>query len=82
MNFLRNTFGVILGLVVAALIITLGVRLNPSWITYEQFAPFKRWEYLLYSVRNKDYFFVALLVSSGIGAMIGGVVTADRKSVV
>ncbi|AQW90862.1 hypothetical protein HZP84_15270 [Elizabethkingia anophelis] len=76
MNFLRNTFGVILGLFVAALIITLGVRLNPAWITYEQFAPFKRWEYLLYSVRNKDYFFVALLVSSGIGAMIGGVVTA------
>ena len=65
-----------MGLFVAALIITLGVRLNPAWITYEQFAPFKRWEYLLYSVRNKDYFFVALLVSSGIGAMIGGVVTA------
>lgn len=76
MNFLRNTLGVLLGLTVAALIITLGVRLNPDWITYDQFAPFKRWEYLLKSVRHKDYFYIALLVSSGIGACVGGVVTA------
>ncbi|NAW52045.1 hypothetical protein GNY06_11920 [Elizabethkingia argentiflava] len=76
MNFLRNTFGVLLGLAVAAFIITLGVRLNPSWITYDQFTPFKKWEYLLFSVRNKDYFFIALLVASGIGAMVGGVITA------
>ena len=37
MNFLRNTFAVIIGLAVAALIITLGIRLNSSWITYEDF---------------------------------------------
>ncbi len=76
MNFLRNTFAVILGLAVAALIITLGIRLNSSWITYEDFTPFKRWETLLKSVEHKPYFFVALLISSGIAATVGGVVTA------
>ena len=76
MNFLRNTFAVIIGLAVAALIITLGIRLNSSWITYEDFTPFKRWETLLKSVEHKPYFFVALLMSSGIAATVGGVVTA------
>lgn len=76
MNFLRNTFAVIIGLAVAALIITLGIRLNSSWITYENFTPFKRWETLLKSVEHKPYFFVALLISSGIAATVGGVVTA------
>ncbi len=76
MNFLRNTFAVLTGLAVAALIISLGVRLNSSWITYDEFAPFKHWERLLKSVENKPYFFVALLVSSGIAATVGGVVTA------
>ena len=76
MNFLRNTFAVIIGLAVAALIITLGIRLNSSWITYEDFTPFKRWETLLKSVEHKPYFFVALLISSGIAATVGGVITA------
>ena len=76
MNFFRNTIGVLVGLGVAALIITLGIRLNPSWITYKEFAPFKQWETLLYSVRDKPYFFVALLVSSGIASTVGGVITA------
>ena len=76
MNFLRNTFAVIIGLAVAALIITLGIRLNSSWITYEDFTPFQRWETLLKSVEHKPYFFVALLISSGIAATVGGVVTA------
>lgn len=76
MNFLRNTLAVVVGLSVAALIITLGVRLNPSWITYDHFAPFKNWERLLISVRNKPYFFIALLFSSGIAATVGGVTAA------
>ena len=76
MNFLRNTFAVIIGLAVAALIITLGIKLNSSWITYEDFTPSKRWETLLKSVEHKPYFFVALLISSGIAATVGGVVTA------
>lgn len=76
MNFLRNTIGVLVGLSVAAVIITAGIRLNPSWITYDDFAPFKHWENLLISVQNKPYFFVALLISSGIASTVGGVVTA------
>ena len=76
MNFLRNTFAVFVGLAVSALLISLGVRLNSSWITYDEFAPFKHWESLLRSMQNKPYFFVALLISSGIAATVGGVFTA------
>ncbi|WP_027376548.1 hypothetical protein [Kaistella palustris] len=76
MNFLRNTFAVIVGLGMAALLISLGVRLNSDWITYEDYAPFKHWETLLQSMEHKPYFFVALLISSGIAATVGGVVTA------
>jgi len=75
-NFLRNTFAVLAGLFVSGLIITLGVRINPAWISYDQWAPFENWGRLLRTVKDKDYFFVALLVSSGIGATVGGVVTA------
>ncbi|WHF50437.1 hypothetical protein QGN23_08250 [Chryseobacterium gotjawalense] len=76
MNFLRNTFAVLTGLAVAAILISLGIRLNSSWITYDEYAPFQRWETLLKSMEHKPYFFVALLISSGIAATVGGVVTA------
>ena len=76
MNFLRNTFAVLLGLAVAALLISLGVRLNSSWITYDKFSAFQKWETVLKSVEHKPYFFVALLISSGIAATVGGVITA------
>ncbi|QBO57399.1 hypothetical protein [Chryseobacterium salivictor] len=76
MNFLRNTFAVLTGLAVAAILISLGIRLNSSWITYGEYAPFQRWETLLKSMEHKPYFFVALLISSGIAATVGGVVTA------
>lgn len=76
MEFLRNTIGVLIGLAAAALVITLGVRLNPSWIVYEEYAPFEHWESLLKSVKHKPYFFVALLISSGIASTLGGIVTA------
>ena len=76
MNFLRNTFAVLTGLFVAGLLISLGVRINSSWITYDGFTPFQRWETLLKAMEHKPYFFVALLISSGIAATVGGVVTA------
>lgn len=76
MNFLRNTFAVIMGLAVAAFLISLGIRLNSSWVTYNEFPPFREWESLLKSVEHKPYFFVVLLISSGIAATVGGVVTA------
>jgi hypothetical protein len=76
MNFLRNTLGVLAGLVIAALIITLGIKIDSEWVTYKQFAPFDHWEALLKSVQRKDSFFVALLFFGGLGVTFGGVVTA------
>lgn len=76
MNFLRNTLGVLVGLAVAGAIISLGVRIDSSWINYKEFAPFEHWEKLLKSVEYKPGFFWVLLFSAGIGATIGGVTTA------
>lgn len=76
MNFFRNLIGVLAGLFVAAIIISLGVRINSDWITYDEYAPFKHWGQLLYDVRNNDYFFIALLFFGGLGVTFGGVVTA------
>ncbi|WP_417427703.1 hypothetical protein [Halpernia sp.] len=76
MNFLRNTFAVIVGLLVAGFIITLGIRLNPSWINYDQLTPFQQWDSLLKSVQHKPYFFVVLLISTGVASTVGGVITA------
>lgn len=76
MNFLRNTFAVVVGLLAAGIIITLGVRLNPSWINYQQLTPFQNWESVLKSVQHKPYFFVALLISTGIASIVGGVIAA------
>ena len=76
MNFLRNTLGVLAGLVVAALIITFGVKIDSEWVTYSEFAPFEHWGLLLKSVQDKDSFFVALLIFGGLGVTVGGVVTA------
>lgn len=76
MNFLRNTLAVLVGLAFSAIIISLGIRLNSSWVTYDEYAPFTRWRNLLESMEHKPYFFVALLISSGIAATLGGVATA------
>lgn len=76
MNILRNTFGVLVGLAVAGLIISLGVRIKPEWVTYERFSPFQSWEKFLWTRRHDDGFFVYLLFLSGISSTIGGVVTA------
>lgn len=76
MNFLRNTLGVLLGLAVAGAVISLGVRIDSSWINYEEFSPFEHWEKLLKSVEHKPGFFWVLLFSSGLGATIGGITTA------
>ena len=77
MNFLRNTLGVVLGLGVALVIISLGIRIDTSWAqSYEGVSPFEHWEKVLSSVEQKPGFFWTLLFSSGVGATIGGVVTA------
>lgn len=76
MNFVRNTIGVLVGLAVAALIISLGVRVNTEWLTYDHFSPFQGWEKFLYSVKDDKAFFAYLLFLSGISATVGGVATA------
>lgn len=76
MEFIRNTFGVLLGLAVAGLIISLGVRTNSSWLSYSEFSPFEHWQRVLQSMEHTPGFFWMLLASSGIGVTVGGVVTA------
>ena len=76
MTFLRNTFAVLIGLGIAALVITLGIRMNPKWITFENFAPFESWSKFLESRQRDDQFFCFLLFISGLGTTIGGIVTA------
>lgn len=76
MNFLRNTLAVLVGLGIAALTITLGIRVFPQWVTFEAFAPFEHWQRFLESMKNDDAFFGFLLFISGLGTTIGGVATA------
>ena len=76
MSFLRNTFAVLIGLGIAALVITLGIRMNPKWITFENFAPFESWSKFLESRQRDDQFVWFLLFISGLGTTIGGIVTA------
>lgn len=81
MSIIRNTLGVIVGLAVALLIITLGITLNPNWIEYDysQF-PYEHWNRVIkHAARTpeiRDEFFAALLISCGLGAMLGGLITA------
>ena len=76
MNFFRNLLGVIVGLLIAGVIISLGIRINPEWVNYTQFAPFEHWEKLLIDVQGKNSFFAVLLFFGGLGVTFGGVATA------
>lgn len=76
MNFLRNTVGILVGLFTAALIISLGVRVNPEWVNYDHFSPFQNWNNFLKSVQKDEGFFGYLLFLSGISSVFGGVATA------
>ncbi|MCA6066779.1 hypothetical protein JI747_006285 [Chryseobacterium sp. RG1] len=76
MNFLRNTLAIIVGLGIAGLIITLGIRVFPQWVTFDAFAPFEHWQRFLQSMKDNEAFFGFLLFISGLGTTIGGVATA------
>ena len=76
MNFLRNTLGVFVGLLVSGIVISLGIRLNSEWVTYEHFSPFQNWENFLETRKGDTGFFAYLLFLSGISAIVGGVTTA------
>lgn len=76
MGFLRNTFAVLLGLAVAMFVIAAGLRLNSEWVTYSGISPYENWGRLLEEMYHNKAFFVALLISTGIASIIGGVTTA------
>lgn len=76
MNFIRNTIAVIIGLGIAGLIITLGIRAFPQWVNFDAFAPFEHWQRFLQSKQNDGAFFGFLLFISGLGTTVGGVATA------
>lgn len=76
MNFIRNTIAVIVGLGIAGLIITLGIRAFPQWVNFDAFAPFEHWQRFLQSKQNDVAFFGFLLFISGLGTTVGGVATA------
>ncbi|WP_426476934.1 hypothetical protein ACP3T3_16675 [Chryseobacterium sp. CBSDS_008] len=76
MNFIRNTIAVLVGLGIAGLIITLGIRAFPQWVTFEAFAPFEHWQRFLFSMKDDHAFFGFLLFISGLGTTVGGVATA------
>lgn len=76
MSFIRNTFAVLVGLGIAGLIITLGIRVFPQWVTFDAFAPFEHWQRFLESMKDDEAFFGFLLFISGLGTTIGGVATA------
>ncbi len=74
MSILRNSIGILLGLVIALSIITIAVNIDPNWIEYNDNFVFKHWQKVVRSARPE--FFVALLISEGIGSMVGGITTA------
>ncbi|MDO4763594.1 MAG: hypothetical protein Q4A00_04365 [Flavobacteriaceae bacterium] len=74
MNFLRNTFAVFIGLFVAIIIITIGLKINSDWGA--DLMPFAQWHKLLKENQNNAWFFITLLISSGIASSIGGITTA------
>lgn len=81
---LRNTIAIILGLFVALLIITIGITINKTWFEELDFINleqkqniYRYWRHVvIFASKNLRIFFFALLVSTGIGAIVGGVVTA------
>lgn len=76
MNVLRNIFAILVGIAIAGLVITFGVRINTEWITYERFSPFQNWGAFLKSVEKDEGFFLYLLFLSGLSTTLGGVATA------
>lgn len=76
MNFLRNLFGVVLGLVVSLAIVGWGIVLNDQWVKYDinKRFPYDHWRYVIKYA--SDWFFVGLMISAGIASIIGGIITA------
>jgi predicted MFS family arabinose efflux permease len=76
MNFIRNTFAIIVGLSIVACTITFGIRMVPEWRIYDGYTPFEHWNKFLESMKGNTKFFGFLLFISGLGTTIAGVATA------
>jgi predicted MFS family arabinose efflux permease len=76
MNFLRNTFAIIIGLAIVAFTVTIGIRLVPEWRTFDGYSPFEHWNKFLKSMNGNSSFFGFLLFVSGLGTTIAGIATA------
>ncbi len=81
-NFLRNTLAVILGLLVVYLIINSAITLNAHRLGWDDEAVFPEWRHIIKFFTRGDGkefeldFFGMMLLSSGISALCGGIVTA------
>ena len=78
---LRNFLGVMAGLLVAFIIITLGITINKSLFFPEMKDFVKDWRvvygYWEKVIKHAHYtFFIALLFSAGLGSFFGGIVTS------
>ena len=72
---IRNTLAVLAGLIVALAIITFSVMINSYWIPYDyKGIPLEYWKSIVRTAKGE--FFIALLVSSGVGSLFGGIVCA------
>jgi len=81
-TILRNTISVLLGLTVVYLIINLGLTINADRLGWTDERIFPEWRHIIKYFSQgagKQYeveFFGFMLLSSGIAALLGGIVTA------
>ncbi|MBF0596529.1 hypothetical protein [Faecalibacter rhinopitheci] len=79
---LRNIIGVITGLIVVYLIVNLGITLNAERLGWTDEKVFPEWRHIIKYFTKGDGkqfeidFFGLMLLSSGIAALCGGIVTA------
>ncbi|MDR1877613.1 MAG: hypothetical protein LBQ84_08340 [Flavobacteriaceae bacterium] len=72
---IRNTLAVLLGILVAITLITFSVMINSYWIPYDyKGLPIEYWTSIVRTAKGE--FFIALLISSGVGSLLGGVICA------
>ena len=70
----RNTLGVIAGLLVATTVITIAINLDTRWMEYDGDFPYKHRKTVLKTA--KDEISIALFVSAGFASILGGITTA------
>ncbi len=81
MNLIRNFIGVIIGLVLAATIITVGITIDHRWFSEVVSHEINSWQDVYTYWRQvlvgaREEFFIGLFISFCIGSLLGGIVTA------